>query len=550
MRLLISLYFFLITVNSFGQYQWAKLIGGVDFDFASAVAVDKNSNSYVTGSYKGTVDFDPGSATFNLTSVGGADVFLLKIDPAGNFVWAKSMGGVNTDEGKAVAVDAAGNIYCTGNVTNGGDFDPGPGTLSLGGPNDIFIVKFDAAGNLLWGKSAGGDYFDYAYSIAVDTEGNVYTAGHYEGSGDYDPGPGTSYLYSSAGYSGFILKLDTNGNFSWARSVGNSALSELRSIALDPSGNLYAVGAFQGTIDFSPGDGIIDLTSAGDFDIYVLKLDPSGALLWSKALGGPALDAVFDVHLDNDKNVFLTGSFAGISDMDPGAGEAKITSSGLTDVFVTKLDSDGKFSWARSFGGSDRDTGNSVAADPSGNIIVAGIFSSAADLDPGDAKVNVTSAGEYDAFIVGLTSEGVYMSGLPFGSMRTDNIVAGVSESGSIVAAGLVSGNVQLNSFNLTAVGNYDIVVLKIDPTITGIDEGMPMTTHVYPNPATNRIYITAPSPEFLRYRIIDSFGHQATSGSLNETTTAVDISGMSGGLSVVILESVSRTLYLKMLKK
>ena len=135
-----------ITVKA-QNFEWAKSMGGGNPDWGNSVAVDASGNVYTTGFFDGTVDFDPGAGTFNLTSAVGYDIFISKLDASGNFVWAKSIGGVNDDWGNSIAVDASGNVYTTGWFMNTADFDPGPGTFNLTtvGSEDIFICKLSVA---------------------------------------------------------------------------------------------------------------------------------------------------------------------------------------------------------------------------------------------------------------------------------------------------------------------------------------------------------------------------------------------------------------------
>jgi hypothetical protein len=120
-----------------GDLGFAVQLGGPSTDLALGIAVDSSGNVYTTGRFHGTVDFDPGAGTKNLTSAGSDDIFVSKLDSVGNFVWAISMGGSNSDQGRGISVDSSGNVYTTGAFQGTSDFDPGAGTANLTSAGDF-----------------------------------------------------------------------------------------------------------------------------------------------------------------------------------------------------------------------------------------------------------------------------------------------------------------------------------------------------------------------------------------------------------------------------
>ena len=134
-------------------------------------------------------------------------------------------------------------------------------------------------------KQMGGTGSDYGNSIVLDGSGNVYTTGFFEAAVDFDPGVGVANLTSTGAWDVFINKLDASGNFLWAKKLGGVGNDVAYSIALDGSGNIYTTGFFEGTADFDPGIGVVNLTSAGGWGIFISKLDASGNFLWAKQLG-------------------------------------------------------------------------------------------------------------------------------------------------------------------------------------------------------------------------------------------------------------------------
>ncbi|MEP0393823.1 MAG: SBBP repeat-containing protein, partial [Nitratireductor sp.] len=179
-----------------------------------SIEVDSSGNSYVTGYFQGTVDFDPGAGTTNLTSAGVKDVFIAKYNSDGTLDWAKNVGGTSDDVSYSISVDSSGNSYVTGTFQGTADFDPGAGTTNLtsAGNDDAFIAKYDSDGALVWAKNVGGTSDDYGQSIEVDSSGNSYVTGYFQGTADFDPGAGTANLTSAGSSDVFLLKLDSDGN--------------------------------------------------------------------------------------------------------------------------------------------------------------------------------------------------------------------------------------------------------------------------------------------------------------------------------------------------
>jgi cysteine-rich repeat protein len=382
------------------EFVWAKQLGGTSNDIATGVALDSGGNVYTVGYFSGTADFDPGPGVYNLTSVVGNDVFISKLDSAGNFVWAKQLGLTSSDIATGVALDSGGNVYTVGDFSGTADFDPGPGRYTLTSVgNDVFISKLDSAGNFVWAKQLGGTSHEYAYGVALDSGGNVYTVGDFSGTADFDPGPGVYNLTLAGAYDVFISKLDSAGNFVWAKQLGGTSHEYAYGVALDSDGNVYTVGYFLGTADFDPGPGVYNLTPAGSNDVFISKLDSAGNFVWANQLGGTSGENATGVALDSGGNVYTGGYFRGTADFDPGSGVYNLTSAGSINAFISKLDSAGNFVWAKQLGGTSDDISTGVALDSGGNVYTVGYFPGTADFDPGPGVYNLTPAGSIDAFI-------------------------------------------------------------------------------------------------------------------------------------------------------
>ena len=394
-------------LNAAGDLLWAKSFGGTGTDLANSAAIDGSGNVYITGRFQATADFDPGAGTMNLTSLGGNDVFVSKLNAAGEFVWARSFGGTGNDEAYSVAVDGSGNVHTTGYFSDTADFDPGAGTVNVtsAGNFDAFVSKLNAAGDLVWAKTFGGADVDQPSSMTLDGSGNVYTTGRFSATADFDPGAGTSNLTATSA-DVFVSKLNTAGELVWAKAFGGSLSDSANSIAVDGSGNVYTTGYFYNSADFDPSAGTTSLTSAGGFDVFVSKLSASGALVWAKAFGGAGTEVGYSIALDGSGNLHTTGYFYNSADFDPGAGTTNMTSAGSSDVFISKLNATGGLVWAKTLGGTTTDDGYSVTVDASSNVYTAGRFGDTVDFDPGAGTANLTSAGSNDAFILKLDASG------------------------------------------------------------------------------------------------------------------------------------------------
>jgi hypothetical protein len=388
------------VVHAEAVYSFTKTMSGADHDYGQSVAVDSSGNVYITGYFRGTVDFDPGAGTDNHASVGEEDIFLTRINSNGSYGYTKTMGNTDHDYGQAVAVDGSGNVYITGYFGGTVDFDPGSGTdtRTSAGFEDIFLTKFDSDGNYLFTRTIGGTNHDYGQAVAVDGSGNVYITGYFGGTVDFDPGSGTD-TRTSAGFEDiFLTKFDSDGNYLFTKTMGGTNHDYGQAIVVDGSGNVYITGNFQGTADFDPGAGTDTHASAGLEDIFLTKFNSDGSYGFTKTMGGTDHDFGQSVAVDSSDNVYMTGYFRGTADFDPGAGTDEQTSAGEEDIFLTKINFDGSYDLTKTMGGTDQDFGRSVVVDDSVNVYMTGYFRGTADFDPGAGTDNHT-AGEEDIFL-------------------------------------------------------------------------------------------------------------------------------------------------------
>lgn len=251
-------------LDTAGNLIWARTFGGGGFDQASTIKLDQAGNIYVSDFFQNTVDFDPGAGTTTASSQGETDSYLLKLDPQGDFIWVKTWGGTDWDGIYSMEVDNSDNVIVTGYFLNTVDFDPGPGTLShtSAGDRDIFISKFNAAGDLQWSNAYGNWGLDHGAGVTADASGCVYVMGTFQDVVDFDPGVGVFNLPGGTDPHTFIQKLDPAGNLVWARQLSpTGSYSTYGYLEVLDSQKLLLSGMYQDSIDLDPGNGLYQFFS-------------------------------------------------------------------------------------------------------------------------------------------------------------------------------------------------------------------------------------------------------------------------------------------------
>lgn len=455
---------FISKLDANGNFLWAKSIGSYSLnccsDVSKAITFDQSNNIIITGEFQGTADFDPGASIFNISSKGQQDIFILKLDQNGNFMWAKSFGGINNESSYSIKTDISNNIIVCGYFSGVVDFDPGVGTynLSFTGPYGSFVSKLDQNGNFVWAKQFDGGSGNYARDISIDNIGNCIVLGAFSGTVDFDPNLNINNITSGGLADVYISKLDNNGNLIWVKSIDcTNGLAGCTAMEVNSLGELYVTGTFSNTIDFDPNTSIFNLTALGGVDIYILKINSSGNFIWAKAMGGTADDMVENLALDSQNNVYTVGFFEGVADFDPNVGVFNMTPN-VHDLFISKLNSNGNFVWAKQVN-SSWGTCINITNDV---LIVNGIFIGTTDFDPGIGIYNMTSGGLQDIFILKLcemTAPTVSISGsTPFcqGAYPLgDNLILTASSSSFYLwNTGAITQSISINTS-----GNYAVTV-------------------------------------------------------------------------------------------
>jgi len=411
-------------IRTYGQGPTLTWVKSIPYTYSNLVVDDSGHVYYAVMINAGlTLDFDPGPNTYNLTSVSRRDMVIVKLDTAGSFIWAKQFTGkaptpnIMLNEIQAIAVDDSGNVYATGRFSDTVDFNPdtsaaavhnliskpGSGTAA----EDIFVVKLNAAGEFVWAKAIGGAGGDAGQCIRLDPDGNVYVGGYFSGPAgnvvDFDPGPGVYNLYGSGtSGNGFLLKLSSTGDFAWAQSI--PGVFGITTMAVSKDFKLYAAAQTSNNAFLIGTRTIVPQYLS---NLTVIKLDSSGAYLWTKHIGSTvaASATLKKIEVDDFGNIYIAGVYTNDIDVDPDpANTYTLSVTGryaffttwynATAIFVTKWDSSGNFRWGSPVGGNRNIVLYSMSVEPEGKAVyMTGNFRDTVDFDPGPGTFNLVASG-------------------------------------------------------------------------------------------------------------------------------------------------------------
>jgi hypothetical protein len=441
--LLILLPFISFTQNS---WQWAFTDGGLYNEIISTIDCDVEGNIYVAGAFQESFDFfgeplisegdyDVFVACFNpqgnllwveqgggnfedgprdiyvddqylyvtggfieqatfgdetLQSAGARDMFLLKYDLAGNLQWALSGGGVTDDIGHSVTADDEGDIYLVGDINYIATF--GDITVPYYGFSDIFIAKYNTLGVCQWANSAGGPIYENGSSIDVQ-DNHVFIGGGFNQEAIF----GDTSVISVDFVDIFIAHYLTDGSFVEVASAGGSNNENITCLAVDSDLNVYVGGWF--IVDITIGNSTFYSSTN---DAFLTKYVPGTGFNWSQQIGGAGIDEVMDLYCDEDDQLIISGVFENTVTI----GTTELVSDGFDDGFVGKFDASGTFDWVFQLGGSGSLRVNGCTADTNGNYYFAGDFLE--ELIIGNNIFNPVA--NYDLFIARLGEGGTYVN--------------------------------------------------------------------------------------------------------------------------------------------
>lgn len=422
-----------------------KQLGGPGDQFVYAVALDAMGNTYIAGKFYNSIDIGGGA----LASAGGADIFVAKLDPAGDLIWSKRFGDGADQQAFGLAIDASGSVVITGSFAGGFSFGGAP--LVSQGSTDIFVVKLASDGSHVWSRSYGDAAEQVGRAAAIASSGVIYVTGEAAGSVTFEPGMPLSAVNLK---DIFLLKLDPNGSAAWAKLAGGMGNDAGFAVAATSGGGALVTGSFDESVNFG-GQTHID---AGGVDAFLAKFDGAGALVFSQAYSSPGNEAGLGVAEDGAGNILMVGKFNGTLS----TGGPLMTSLGDMDIFATKLTSAGAHVWSRSFGGNKDEIPTGLALDPSGAPLITGSIYGAVNF--GDFPH--AAMGPSDAFALKLSNAmGDHVWSRIYGEAgKDDGRAIASSGQGNTVIAGDFSNKADFGGGQMTSAGGKDVFLLRITP--------------------------------------------------------------------------------------
>jgi len=416
----------------------AAKAGGPGYDAGYSISTDALGNVYITGSFNGTVTFGNTQVTSS-----SDEVFVAKYNPAMELVWVKQLGGSGSDRGNSISADASGDVYVTGSFSGTATFG-GFQLVSELGSEDIFLIKLNTSGGVVWAKKAGSSASDAEAGISVksDGAGSIYVTGSFAATASF----GSASLTTLGGTDAFIAKYAADtGDVIWAKQAGGSEFDSGLGITVNATGYVYVTGSFSGTAEF----GLTSLTSAGSFDGFTAQYSTDGDVIWAKRVGGVEHDLLLSVDVDATGDGYVTGYTTGST-----------PPLGMEDIIIRKYDhTSGNILWSRTAGGTNYEQGISIEVDAAGNSYVTGHFSGTVSFAD---KTLISIANNRDVYVAKYNTSGEVQWVRQAGGSNDDiGYSVALDNSGTVYTTGSFYNNSTFGTTPLTSSGATEIFVWK-----------------------------------------------------------------------------------------
>ena len=583
MRYLYATLFLLVTINVSAQTtDWVKSFGGDLADKGISIGTDSLGYIYISGYFNTAADFGEISLSNPFPEGSNKEAFLCKVDPLGNVLWALAGGDAGgwccDDRALGMHVTPGGDVYITG--TFWGAFVMGSCPNPGADANDTSVLaKIDSDGNCVWtiafGATEGAgdlpecpspiyDADDQSYDVKVDSDGFIYVTGFFSGlSADFD-----DFSIQNTDWStnctpmGYVGKLDQNGNWLWVDKfdgIEDNKGSRDNRIAIDSYSNIYVCGGFENTANYGP----LSVTSEGEFDAFVFKMDTDGNWIWVKNVGSNKSDRANGIAIDRCDNIYINGEYRNPMVFEGGNasnGTATLSHKQKRDVFVAKCTMDGEWIWAKRARSSGVDKAYQMFVDYNSQVYVCGttsdttIFSQDVVVIPPNESDTTSSA-----FVAQLdgNGDGEWLWAKVAGTTssdedRTNDICA--DGFGNVYAVGFYENEATFDDTTLTAVGSKDIFLWKLqtqempgncEDDIVAVNELDIPVVNIYPNPV--RHHMTIAGAGGFEVRITDTFGRLISTKTIIGDRELFEVSGFSAGIYFLTFYKEGVTVLTKM---
>lgn len=487
------------------QFDWVQKIGGFNSEIVSDVKVDASGNTYISGTFKGAVDFDPGPNTLYFVSMSFTTTFLVKLDQNGSLVWAKHFNG-NGVSSKALEFDKQGNIVMLGAFSGVVDFNPSDSTVfnmyALLGQN-TYVVKLNPTGELVNAFCTNGEGNTLPFAFELDANDNVIVCGTFQGKVDFDPGLNTHIVIPSAGTDYYVVKYSATGEYKWVIQNDSIQPKLVRDVTTDLTGNVYTYGQFVFTTDFDPGIGITTITPMGSIDLFVCKFDSNGVFQWAKNYGGKQSDEATFIELNPKGDLIISGRFTDTTFKVPNPLNTLVADPAYDreDLFFAKINLQGEMQWAKKISSKRSEVINRVRFDAFNNIYICGYFEGNTIFST-DANSGIYQSLDHtDSYVAKYNTNGELVWINQFEGVQDGAATSvDVNASGSVYTVGAFKGDVNFEAgpaiytINGNGGGN-DIYIHKMSQTPTSLQVEKTLTDIVlYPNPTSGHVVISSSS--------------------------------------------------------
>ena len=583
---LLMILFSIVSINA-QTFKWNSFISGIYKDIVSDVAVDGSGNVYAVGTFKNSVDFDPGSGYYYMNEANiddKGDVFCFKLNSEGKFIWAKQVGGYTgsvsvTDPDvllPKLSLDSSGNVYITGKYDYKVNFETKTGS-SYYIPNpelsDQFLAKLDTNGNFQWAKAIGQATSTPRISInptvkniSIDNVGNIYLSGYFEGNLDFDSSINSYFLTADNNYNdAFLLKLNNSGDFVWAGKIGNNGNDDFAYDMDVNNGYLYLTGLYKGSVDFDITNSTnILVSNANTQDIFIAKYDLDGKIQWARTFGNDkGWDEGLGIKSDKNGNVYCTGKFRNFVDFDPDPiNNFTLYTFGSIGNYLLKLNTSGNFIWAKNFeatdiGGMSSRTANifDVGVNDYG-VYITGNYVEKIDCDPSANKYELIGKdGNFEIFVISLSTDGLFNRAKSFPSTKSDYPYALWVNNNYLFVAGYFTGTIMLDNINVNGDDTYpsyngflakfsDIANLNTKDFNLYSDNIV-----LYPNPTNGNISLNSKTI-VKTVSILDQSGKLLKDIEINNNVATLNLQNYPNGIYYLRLNSFTQSTLKKIIIK